>query len=175
MDYYKEHEKEAIEIPISEIKLTEYIHKTGFYIGGKQHKSRKDCIVLVRTRIDGTYSLVSGWDDFMIAKQRGYYSIQAIVTNPHKGDFLRLYSTVYLPLEKLIVPEFMACTKPAHWKIKRVRDRLGNKMQLDKPITIDRDNVIRDGYTRYLIAKEQGIRFVPVRYVQYKKYSQHDR
>ena len=172
MTYYKEHKNEIIEIPMADIRLTEYVHKTGFYQPPKQHKSRKDCIVLVRTRIDGKYSLVSGWDDFMECKRNGYYSVQAIVTNPHKGDFLRLYSTVYMPLEDIVIPEFMANTKPASWKIKRVRDRLGDKQQLDKPITIDHNNVLRDGYTRYLVAKEQGIRFVPVRYTQYKKSSQ---
>ena len=167
MNYYQEHKKEIIEIPISEIKLTEYVHKTAYY-NPKAQQTDGDT-VLVYKRIDGCYSLVAGWERYMHFKSKGYYSIKAIVTNPHKGDFMRQYGADYLPLENLIVPEFMAATKPAHWKIKRVRDRLGDKQQLDKPITLDHNNVIRDGYTRYLVAKEIGMKFVPVRYVQYRK------
>ena len=163
MTYYQQNRERIIEIPVSRIKLTDQIHKSGISNYQIQHKSRDSLIVLVRQSCyNEYYSLVAGWDDLLEAKEQGFETIQAIITNVNNGDFYRLYSTVYVPLESLIVPPHMEKCEPAPWKLERVRNRLGKKVQLDKPITVDRNNVIRDGYTRYLVAKELGMKYVPI-------------
>jgi hypothetical protein len=78
---------------------------------------------------------------------------------------MRQYRDTYLPLSQIYVPEHFAKSTPHDWKIQRVRNRLGVKKKLDKPITINQDHYIVDGYTRYLVAKEIGIKYVPVRWI----------
>lgn len=161
--YKKAHMRDAIIIPISEIQLTEAVH-----IAGNPHytcvrKSSEDCCVIVRRKHDG-YALVSGWADYQECLMQGYDTVKAIVVNMKRGNFMRQYGDTYLPLSEIYVPENFAKSKPHNWKIQRVRDRLGDKKKLDKPITIDHNHYICDGYTRYLVAKELGIKYVPVRW-----------
>ena len=162
MTYYQENRERITEIPVSSIKLRDEIHRTGFSEYQYQHKSRDSLIVLVRRACCDRYALVAGWDDYLEAKEQGFETIQAIIVNESHGEFYRQFSTVYVPLESLTVPVHMEKSKPAPWKLERVRNRLGKKVQLDKPITVDRNNVIRDGYTRYLVAKELGMKYVPI-------------
>lgn len=96
---------------------------------------------------------------------QGYDTVKAIVVNMKRGDFMRQYGNTYLPLSEIYVPEYFAKSTPRDWKIQRVKDRLGAKKKLDKPITINQDHYIVDGYTRYLVAKEIGMRYAPVRFI----------
>lgn len=96
---------------------------------------------------------------------QGYGTVKAIVVNMKRGNFMRQYGDTYLPLSEIHAPEHFAKSTPRDWKIQRVKDRLGAKKKLDKPITINQEHYIVDGYTRYLVAKEIGIRYVPVRWI----------
>lgn len=162
--YKKAHINDAITIPVSEIQLTEAVH-----IAGNPHytcagKSSDDCCVIVR-RKHGGYALVSGWADYQECIMQGYGTVKAIVVNMKRGNFMRQYGDTYLPLSEINVPKHFAKSIPSDWKIQRVKYRLGSKNKLDKPITIDQNRCIVDGYTRYLVAKEIGIRYVPVRWI----------
>lgn len=162
--YKKAHMSDAITIPVSEIRLTEAVH-----IAGNSHytcagKSNADCYVIVRRKRNG-YALVSGWADYTECVMQGYETVLAIVVNQKRGEFMRQYGDTYIPITDIFVPENFAKSKPRDWKIRRVRDRLGDKKKLDKPITINQDHYIVDGYTRYLVAKEIGMGYVPVRWV----------
>lgn len=162
MTYYQQNKERIIEIPVSSIKLKDELHKSRIFEYQYQHKSSDSLIVLVRRSSHGYYALVSGWDDYLEARNQGFETIKAIVTNENYGEFYRQYGTAYVPIDSLVVSPHMGKCKPAPWKMERVRMRLGKKMQLDKPITVDRNNIIRDGYTRYLVAKEIGMKFVPI-------------
>jgi hypothetical protein len=96
---------------------------------------------------------------------QGYSTVKAIVVNMKRGDFMRQYGDTYLPLSEIYVLEHFAKSTPRDWKIRRVKDRLGAKKKLDKPITINKDHYIVDGYTRYLVAREIGMQYVPVRWI----------
>jgi hypothetical protein len=162
--YKKAHMSDAITIPVSEIQLTEAVH-----IAGNPHytcvgKSSDDCCLIVR-RKHGGYALVSGWADYQECLMQGYSTVKAIVVNMKRGDFMRQYGDTYLPLSEIYVPEHFAKSTPRDWKIQRVKDRLGAKKKLDKPITINKDHYIVDGYTRYLVAREIGMQYVPVMWI----------
>lgn len=161
--YKKAHMGDAITIPVSEIQLTEAIHIAGNPNYKCVGKSSEDCYVIVRRKRNG-YALVSGWADYTECVMQGYEAVSAIVVNQKRGEFMRQYGDTYIPITDIFVPENFAKSKPRDWKIQRVRDRLGDKKKLDKPITIDHNHYICDGYTRYLVAKELGIKYVPVRW-----------
>lgn len=159
--YKKAHKDEIITIPVASIHLTEAIHIRGNPNYSCKHKPNKDCCIIVRQGYNG-YALVSGWADYQECVMQGYENVNAIVINKTRGEFLRLYGSTYIPIEDINVPKSYRDTTPHDGKLQRVRDRLGEKNRLDKPITIDENHYIRDGYTRYLVAKEVGMKYVPV-------------
>lgn len=54
---------------------------------------------------------------------------------------------------------------PSHKKV-LVKMNYYNKYQnFEQPIVLDKDNVLIDGYTTYLIAKQVGMKYMPVKRV----------
>ena len=164
-DFKLKYKDKAIMIPLSKIRLVDEIHLKGNPAYECRHLPRSELCVIVRKAFDG-YVLVSGWADYMDCIKSGYGKVKAIVTNYTHEHFLRIYGDTYLPITELKVPQCMAESTPKPWKLRRVRDRLGAKCKLDKPITIDHNKVILDGYTRYLVALEIGMVYVPIRWLQ---------
>ena len=154
------HMNEAITIKVASIKLTEQVHIKGNPNYVCQNKPQQECCVIVRRKHDG-YALITGWGDYQECILHGYEYVRAIVVNRTKG-FLRRYGTDYISIDDIIIPDYMAKTTPTEWKMQRVIDRLGDKQKLDKPITLDHDHYLVDGYTRYLVAKQFGMKYVPV-------------
>lgn len=153
--------KDKIEkIPMEKVFLRETIHIKGNPDYKCRFTKQEDCCIIVRKVSNDDYILVSGWADYMDAKIQGFTTIKAIITDCRRDDFFRKYGASYICIDHITIPNFFR--KPKEWKLQRVRDRLGDKNKLDKPITIDQNNMLRDGYTRYLVAKELGMKFVPV-------------
>lgn len=148
-------------IAVDSIRLVEVVHIKGNPNYQYKHKPSKDCVVVVR-RTNHGYDLVSGWADYQECLHEGYKMVRAFITDTSRGEFFRKYSHTYLPLNEIIIPNHMKNTTPHEWKIKRVRNRLGEKNRLDRPITINSNHVLLDGYTRYLVAKEVGMKYVPI-------------
>ena len=163
IDNYKTY-RPKYAILVRDIKLTDEVHKRGNPQYMCRNKRNEDCCVVVRKKCKG-YSLVSGWGDYMECVMQGYQTVKAVITNDGIGKFCRQYGEKFLPIEKVIVPDYMARTTPAQWKIERVEQRLGDKKQLDKPVTLNAKNEIVDGYTRYLVARELGMSYIPCRYI----------
>lgn len=158
---YKRRYKDKIKgISMDRIFLREAVHKKGNPNYKCRNTKQEDCCVIVRKVSNGDYILVSGWADYMDAKIQGYDKINAIVTSSNRNNFFRKYGTSYISIDLITVPKFFR--KPKEWKVQRVRDRLGEKKKLDKPITLDNECMIKDGYTRYIVANEKGIKYVPV-------------
>ena len=62
-----------------------------------------------------------------------------------------------IDISKIVVPiEFMQ-TIPAAYKIDKVKEYYKCNGKLDKPIVLSNNNVLVDGYTRYIVAKENGL------------------
>lgn len=162
-DYKRVHAAEAVEVSVNEIKLREYVHKQGNPDYVYQHKSNADCLVIVHRTRDG-YILVSGWSDYMECVNEGYETVRAIIANQKRGEYMRQYGTTWLPIDEIEITPTLAESQPKDWKIQRARDRLSNDGQLDKPLTLNKNKVLVDGYTRYLVAKEVGMEYVPIIY-----------
>lgn len=162
-DYKRKHMSEAIEIPVDKIKLSEQIHKRGNPDYQYKSKPNEDCLLIVR-KCCGDYILMSGWGDYMECLLSGYKTVKAIICGKSKKEIFRQYSHTYIPIADVVIPRYMKKSCPKKWKLSRVYYRLGDKNQLDRPLTLTKDNVLIDGYTRYIVAKKIGMKFVPVLY-----------
>ncbi len=65
-------------------------------------------------------------------------------------------------INNIIISENFTNSKPAMWKLERAKEEYSNG-NANKKILIDTNNVLIDGYTRYLAAKELGVKDVEVR------------
>jgi hypothetical protein len=75
-----------------------------------------------------------------------------------------------LPIEDIKIPEAFAQTTPRMEKVEKAKAFYGVTRQFDKPVLIDRNGYIFDGYARFVAAKELGLDKVPVvQVVPFKK------
>lgn len=63
-------------------------------------------------------------------------------------------------LDKIIIPD--SFKKPKKWKMKRKRAHYKFFREFQQPIVISPTGVLIDGYTSYLIAKEENMKYVKV-------------
>lgn len=72
-----------------------------------------------------------------------------------------------IDINKIKVTELFKQCKPKEWKMVRAREHYNKKRFIDEPITIHimyGEYILVNGYTRYLVAKENGLSKVPVKY-----------
>lgn len=62
-----------------------------------------------------------------------------------------------IDISKIVVPTEFMQTVPAAHKIDKVEEYYKCNGKLDKPIVLSKNNVLVDGYTRYIVAKENGL------------------
>ena len=68
-----------------------------------------------------------------------------------------------MSFDKIIVPEAFLKTRPNPVKIEEVIEFVKRTGYLDKPLTINKDSkVLKDGYCRYIVAKNAKMDKVPV-------------
>jgi hypothetical protein len=81
----------------------------------------------------------------------------------HKQPF---GTTEVISTYKIVIPEEFKKreSKPAKWKMIRARKEYHKRGFLDKPIMISKDYILKDCYTRYIVATELGLKVVPVCY-----------
>ena len=70
-----------------------------------------------------------------------------------------------MKLKDIKVPKSFLKTIPRSKKIISISKYYNKFGTLDKPITIDKDGNLKDGYARYVVAKHMGMTDVPVEYV----------
>ena len=149
-----------VEIPVSAIRLMDVVHRRGNPDYQYKGKSNADCWVRVRQTPTG-YTLVSRWADYMECVYEGYETVRAQIIDE---NYIQKYGEKHLPLSEIKLTDSMAASTPHEWKIQRARDRYAATKRLDKPITLNADNYVVDGYTRYIVAREVGMKSVPVIY-----------
>ena len=69
---------------------------------------------------------------------------------------------IKIDIEYIKIPKSFKRTRPREEKLDKVRNYFDEWGKLDKPITIDDDYMLVDGYSRYVVAKEKGMKLVPV-------------
>ena len=73
-----------------------------------------------------------------------------------------------IAISDVIISDDFKKTTPKEYKINRIREYVHRYGKIDKPIVLMKDNVLFDGYTRYIVAKELGVQEVP--YIEFDRY-----
>lgn len=83
-------------------------------------------------------------------------------------------------IKDIVVPNDFKKTRPAQWKIKRIRHYYNKYKRLDKSITVIAETnergknnkfVLVDGYTRYIFSRYiLRLDVVPVKYISFDEY-----
>lgn len=73
-----------------------------------------------------------------------------------------------MAINDVVILDSFKDTTPKESKLNRVREYISEYGKFDEPIVVTDDNVLVDGYTRYLIAKELGVEGIP--YITLKEY-----
>lgn len=69
-----------------------------------------------------------------------------------------------MKLSEIKVPKQFKKTPPSPTKLIKCIEYYNEHGELDKPITINKNNVLVDGYVRYIVAQKMNIEDVPVIY-----------
>lgn len=147
-------------IPVDCIKIVSDIHNSSHNVS-ELHKSINRLLVIVHKNNDNTYSLITGWKDYVIAVRDNIKEINAVlVEETSRDEFLYNLSTSkeWVNLDDIHIPNCFKTRPPKKSKLTSYTDQVKNAVQkynlsdyLDnKPIVINKDNVLIDGYTRYL-------------------------
>lgn len=71
----------------------------------------------------------------------------------------------FLPLSDITIPEGFLSFQPSWIKTRKVISFVKHRGYLDEPITVNRETkLLIDGYRRYVVAQELGLKLVPVTY-----------
>lgn len=62
-----------------------------------------------------------------------------------------------MKLKDIVIPKLFLDSPPKEEKIKEVTDYYKKHGKLDKPIIIDKNGTLVDGYVRYLVANNEGL------------------
>lgn len=172
--FTKSHDIQLIDV--SKIKLTEKIHIDANVNFSKQilKLKSKDIQVLnnpiiIKDNKDGSYSLVTGYKGYRIANELNHEVIPAIVISETRKEFINkigFKSSHYkeMFIKNISIPELFKERRVTKIKVQKVLDYYNKHKTFDKPITITNENVLIDGYSRYVAAKILRLNKVPIVY-----------
>ena len=107
----------AVPIPVSNIMLTDSIHKKP--IDTEKLGTKDDLVVIVRRNSRGTYSLVTGRRDYEIAKRDNRATINAIIVNISRHAFMSNFKKL-IDVDKVYIPRDFINHPPKKEKVDRV-------------------------------------------------------
>lgn len=78
----------------------------------------------------------------------------------------------FVHIDKVIITKKFKEKRPKEWKMLRCESEYLINGYLDSPVTLcevknSNKYILVDGYTRYLLAKRLGIKYIPVKYKYY--------
>lgn len=65
----------------------------------------------------------------------------------------------WVAVSDIIVTEAFLQTQPKQSKLNRIREYYSEYGSVDKPITLNKNNVLIDGYMRYVVLKENDAEY----------------
>lgn len=80
--------------------------------------------------------------------------------------------TKIIKLDKIIIADTFLNTAPSEKKVNAVRNYYKQHGEFDKPIVLSKNNILLDGYIRYIVAKENGLQEIEYATVMPKEQEQ---
>ena len=99
----------------------------------------------------------------MILKKLKEWFYRGVNCEDENRDDWYLYKVL---TDDIIITKDFVNHPPSNGKMKTKRDFYNANGYFSSPIIIDRGFVLLDGYTSYLIAKERGLKYVHVKFVE---------
>lgn len=163
-----------VEIPMSKIKLLLQMYIDGLRRNDmskhieyyKTNGLSVDSLVIVQTDGSGNYNLITGWHTYVIADGIGQETVKAIVVNCSRKELKKMLGCVvpynYVSTDELKVTDKFSASTVSSEKIDAVREYDQKCHQPYKPIVIDANGYIIDGYAQYVYNKQAGIKMSQV-------------
>lgn len=154
----------VIEIPLENVKLLYQVHIDGLSrcnLSGEincfknRDKLVTGSIIVHKDAEDiNSFDLVSGWKNYVIANALNQRMIRAIVIDEGRRAFKKKIGCIasywQVTTDSLRVPDFFARTKVNDEKLKEIHEYQISHHQPLKPIVINKNNLIVDGYAQYI-------------------------
>lgn len=159
-----------VDIPVDKIKLLYQIHIDGLRRNDmskhieyyKTNGLSVDSLVIVQIDGSGNYNLITGWRTYVIADGIGQDTVKAIVVNCSRKELKKMLGCVvpynYVSTDELKVTEKFAANTVSSEKIDTIREYYEKCHQPYKPIVVDANGYIIDGYAQYVYNKAAGIK-----------------
>lgn len=163
-----------VNIPVDKIKLLSQIHIDGLRRNDmskhinyyKTNELSVDSLVIVQIDGYGNYNLITGWHTYVIADGIGQDTVKAIVVNCSRKELKKMLGCVvpynYVSTDELKVTDKFSASTVSNEKLEAIREYDEKCHQPYKPIVIDANGYIIDGYAQYVYNKEAGIKISQV-------------
>lgn len=163
-----------VDIPVDKIKLLYQIHIDGLRRNNmskhinyyRTNGLSVSSLVIVQNDGSGNYNLITGWRTYVIADGIGQDTVKAIVVNCSRKELKKMLGCVvpynYVSTDELKVTEKFAVSTVSDEKLGAIREYDEKCHQPYKPIVIDANGYIIDGYSQYVYNKEAGIKMSQV-------------
>lgn len=75
----------------------------------------------------------------------------------------------WVALTDIVINEPFASSKPRNGKLDRIRKYYEEYGSIDRPLIVNHNNILLDGYIRYLVLKENDAEYTKAKVVRYIK------
>ncbi|RFZ78284.1 hypothetical protein DS742_14315 [Lacrimispora amygdalina] len=165
-----------VDIPVDKIKLLSQIHIDGLRRNDmsrhinyyKTNELSIGSVVIVQPDKDGSgnYNLITGWRTYVIADGIGQDTVKAIVVNCSRKELKKMLGCVvpynYVSTDELKVTDKFSKSTVSSEKLNTIREYDEKCHQPYKPIVVDANGYIIDGYAQYVYNKAAGIKMSQV-------------
>lgn len=168
-------------ISVKDIILEENIHKQQ---ETEALKDRGTELTVVVSKCGGKYALVTGWGDYHRVLARKSPTIKGIVLKEgiNRRKFIKtimnnasnlencddmlangLMTEALVDVSSIIIPSKYLTTSVGKKKLEAAKQYIRENGNIDKPVSIDENGCLTDGYSRYVAAKECGLEKITVK------------
>ena len=168
-EWIKYNSDKAVDIKLSNIDIVYDIHQTGkFKPSESMYTKVLPCVV---KQSGDRYILIANWYAYTYFRYLNLLNtkIKCIIVNRDRNDFfnyienLSYYQTaVKMNINDIIIPKDFITHKPKDSKINSVINYYNKYKIMDKSLYVNPDNVLMNGYIRYLALVKLGVKEVTV-------------
>lgn len=173
-DFRKSFCDEYVEVSLDSIKLDEPIHINAkssiekdvqYYIA----KDKKVTTPMIVRKAEDGYVLLAGWKYFQLAHALSQDIVRVFVTDFEDRVSLMKAIGCYAPLKvcritELLVPSKFDCTVVNPEKLESIKAYDYKYHAQMKPIVVNKDMLIVDGYAQYVYDRNMGKEYCEVRF-----------
>ena len=167
---------EYVEVPLNSIILEEKIHNTArvnikkdveYYI----LKEKKVTTPMIVRKMENGYMLLAGWKYYYLAHALSQDTVRVFVSDFDSRTSLMKAIGCYAPLKvcrmsELKVPALFDCSFVKQEKLEEIKAYEYKYHAPMKPIVVDKDMLIADGYAQYVYNRNMEKEYCEVRFVK---------